>query len=96
MRNTVKRFFYSYILRDFQVATINFLVGLLLLFGGATFGGFQWWLSYTTEKLATSGTITLSALPILIAQLVLSAINNDILNLPKEPLHPFLDDDPKI
>jgi len=93
-RNMVKRFFYSYILRDFQVASINFLLGGFLFLVGLLFGSIKWLESIQTGHPATAGTVILAALPIFIGvQLVLSAINNDILNVPKDALHPSFNEE---
>lgn len=89
LKNTVKRFFYTYLLRDFQVASLNFLLGLLLMISGGLFGAFEWLESIHTGTPATAGTVIVAALPVFIGvQMILSAINNDILNVPKEAIHP--------
>ncbi|WP_417792965.1 glycosyltransferase family 2 protein [Terasakiella pusilla] len=94
LKNVAKRFFYSYILRDFQVASLNFILGFILFFFGIIFGSIEWLQSIETGEPATAGTVSLAVLPIFIGvQLVLSAINNDILNVPRAPLHPTLEDE---
>lgn len=93
IKNTIKRFFYSYILRDFQVASLNFMLGIILFICGGFFGAIEWIASIESGEPATAGTVILAALPIFIGvQLVLSAINNDILNVPKEAIHPSFDE----
>ena len=86
-----KRVFYSYFLRDFNAGTVQLCAGLALLLGGAVFGGIHWHESIATGVPATAGTVILAALPIIFAvHLLLSAINYDIYNVPRRPIHPFL------
>ena len=87
MRAAVKRFFYSYVLRDFNAATIQFLLAVVIGSAGAAFGIAKWVESNQTGVPATSGTVMLAALPILVAfQLLLAALHYDIQNVPREPL----------
>ena len=88
---TLKRYFYCYFLRDFNAGTAQFVIGLALAIGGAIFGGVHWLESIETGVPATAGTIMLAALPVLIGgHLLISALNYDIANVPRRPLHPQL------
>jgi dolichol-phosphate mannosyltransferase len=83
----LKRLGYNYFLRDFNVASLEFLVGLILLVFGVTFGGYQWMVSVQTVLYASTGTVMLAVLPIILGfQLLLSAITFDIYNIPTVPL----------
>jgi glycosyltransferase involved in cell wall biosynthesis len=83
-----KRIFYSYFLRDFTPGTVALVVGILLAAAGSTFGAWHWYLSWLTGRPATSGSVMLSALPLLVGcQLIISAVNFDIVNVPSVPLH---------
>ena len=96
-RNIVKRLFYSYLLRDFQLASLYFIVGAILLCFGTVFGIHAWMTSINTNIPATSGTVWLASLPIIIGvQLFLSALTFDVLNIPKTPIHPLLVDDSSV
>lgn len=87
----LKRLFYGYFLRDFNAGTVQVVVGLPLLAFGAVFGAYHWWLSIETGAPATSGTIMVAALPILVgSQMLISALNYDIAHVPREALHPQL------
>ncbi|HXW05584.1 MAG TPA: hypothetical protein VD833_10165 [Vicinamibacterales bacterium] len=87
----VKRIFYTYFLRDFTAGTVALLSGTFLTLSGATFGFWHWYLSAVTGRPATSGEVMLSALPVLVGcQLLISAVNFDIANVPTIPLHPKL------
>lgn len=88
---TLKRYFYCYFLRDFNAGTAQFVIGSLLALGGAIFGGVHWLQSIETGIPATSGTIMLAALPVLLGgHLLISALNYDIAHIPRRPLHPQL------
>jgi dolichol-phosphate mannosyltransferase len=85
---TAKRVFYSYFLRDFNAGTVQLVLGLALFAFGAIFGGYHWYESIATGIPATSGTIMLAALPVLLGgQLFIGAVNFDIANVPRRPLH---------
>jgi hypothetical protein len=82
-----KRLFYNYFLRDFNVATIELIFGLLLFVTGICFGCYHWYLSAKYMVPATSGTVMLAALPTILGfQLLLSALQFDIKNIPAKPL----------
>jgi dolichol-phosphate mannosyltransferase len=86
-----KRIFYSYFLRDFSPGTLALVSGTLLVSAGSTFGAWRWYLSAITGRPATSGEVMLSTLPVLVGcQLLISAVNFDIVNVPSVPLHPTL------
>jgi dolichol-phosphate mannosyltransferase len=86
-----KRIFYSYFLRDFSPGTVALVTGTLLTAAGSAFGAWRWYLSGHTGRPATSGEVMLSALPVLVGcQLLISAVNFDIANVPSVPLHPTL------
>jgi len=86
-RNTAKRILYSYYLRNFNIASIEIVVGLLSILFGASVGLRHWWLSHDTGVPATSGTVMLAALPVIVGvQLVLAFLSYDLQNVPREPL----------
>jgi len=83
-RNCVKRFFYSYVLRDTSVASIELPLGLSLL----TFGivkSITTWLDSSSSGIASNpGTVMLSGLAILSGlQFCLAFISYDVSNVPK-------------
>jgi len=83
----LKRIIYQYFLRDFSIATIELIAGSLLLLFGIIVGAVAWYKSITSGVVASTGTVMLSALPIILGfQLLLSFINFDIQNVPKKPL----------
>ncbi len=82
-----KRIFYNYFLRDFNVGTIQFIFGILLFFGGLGFGLYHWIRSVDVQVPATPGTVMLAAFPAILGfQLLLSALQYDIRNIPEKAL----------
>jgi len=90
-KNFIKRLIYNYFLRDFSVASIEWVLGPLLIIFGVLFGSERWVASAAAGTTATAGTVMLAALPTIIGiQLFLSALNYDINNKPKLPVHLLL------
>ncbi len=88
LRSLVKRCFYNYFLRDFNLASINLLFGVGLMLFGLIFGATQWIEGIASHTPASSGTVMIAALPIILGfQLLLSAVNYDIAGVPREPIH---------
>lgn len=88
-----RRYVYSYIVRDFNVGTVYSLGGALLLLIGAGFGLWHWITGSQSHQPATSGTVMLAALPILVGiQCLIAFLHYDVSNVPAEPLSQHLDD----
>lgn len=88
LRNGFKRLFYSYFLRDFSLASVQLLLGSVLLAAGTWIGCEYWRESSHTGRLASSGTVMLAALPIIIGfQLLLAFLSFDMQNTPTSPIH---------
>lgn len=86
--NTIKRLFYSYYLRNFNIASIEIVVGLASLSWGVGFGARHWITGIEAGTAATSGTVMLAALPVILGvQLILAFLSYDIQNVPREVLH---------
>jgi dolichol-phosphate mannosyltransferase len=89
----LKRIFYNYFLRDFNLGSAQFVGSVLLLTGGGLFGLQQWIHNSQLDRVTPTGTIMLAVLPMLVGfQLLLAAVNYDILNEPKNPVHKLLGD----
>ncbi len=87
-RNCLKRIFYNYFLRGFGAASVNLIVGLGLLAFGVIFGCIEWLSAAERNTPASSGTVMLAALPIIIgSQMVLSFLNFDMADIPRDPIH---------
>ena len=90
--NAAKRIFYGYYLRNFNIASIEIALGIPLVAFGAWIGVTRWYDGYLHNTPATSGTVMLAALPVLVGiQLVLAFLSYDLQNVPRDVLHRRLD-----
>jgi glycosyltransferase involved in cell wall biosynthesis len=88
MRNFTKRIFYNYYLRDMSLASLELPLGLAMLVFGLSFGIHHWALSISLEQPSSSGTVMLSALPVIVGlQLLLAFLGHDIGSVPRRPFH---------
>lgn len=91
LRAFVKRLFYNYFLRNFSVASVELVLGLLLLIVGIGLGVATWANASAAGRAATSGQVMLAALPILIGvQMLLSFVQYDVAATPSVPLTQYL------
>lgn len=89
--NTGKRIFYRYFLRDFSIASVQLLAGLMLLGFGTIFGAREWIASMSSGVIASTGTVMLAALPVILGvQLLLSFLSFDVAATPTRAVHPLL------
>ncbi len=80
----IKRILKAYFIYDFNIGTIYLLFGLPMFIGGIIYGAYKWWYFLNNNLLAPLGTIMISSLLIILGfQLVLQAIQFDIMNTPK-------------
>jgi len=87
LKSFFKRIFYNYFLRDFNGASLELILGTLLMFLGVVWGLDHWIYSIVEQSVASTGTVMFAVLPIIIGfQLVLSAVQFDMANIPVEPL----------
>ncbi len=88
IKNGWRRIVDTYFVRDFGIASLNLVVGMLLVLIGTLYGGFRWWQSIATGVPATAGTAILSAMLIIVGtQLLLAFINHDTRRVPTQPIH---------
>ncbi|MDR1083725.1 MAG: glycosyltransferase family 2 protein [Deltaproteobacteria bacterium] len=87
LKNTCKRIFYNYFLRDVTSGSFELVLGLILFLFGFIFG-LSTWIENAGQVSATpSGTVMLAALPIILGlQFLLAFLNNDIYSVPISPL----------
>ncbi len=79
-----RRIYQKYVLRDFSPIALFLFVGLFLFGWGVAFGAYHWTLSVLTDHAATTGTVMLAVLPLILGfQLILQAIVLDIQETPK-------------
>lgn len=83
LRGLCRRFFWRYMIRDFNAVTVSVLAALPALAFGVVFGGYHWWRSVATGVPATAGTTLLAALPVILGfQCLLTALVLDMLYEP--------------
>lgn len=89
--NSCKRIAQNYFLRDFSLASIELIAGICLLLFGVVFGAYHWAISIRTGVPATTGTVMLAALPVILGfQLLLSFLAYDISSTPNVAIHRLL------
>lgn len=93
VRNTVRRILYSYVIRGFSLASVELLLGSLLLVSGTAFGLWHWLMSVHSGVPATAGTVMVAGLPIIVGlQMLMSWLNFDVASEPRQPAHRLLGD----
>jgi len=91
LRNLSVRILYNYFLRDFQIASLELVLGLLAILFGTSFGAYLWIENAGLAVNTPAGPVMLAALPILSGiQLLLAFLNYDIHAEPARPIHPSL------
>lgn len=81
----IKRVFLKYFIYDFNMASLYSILGVPMLLFGLVFGLVNWLDSITTGVEATTGTVMLSVLPIILGvQFILQAIQIDMYNIPRK------------
>jgi dolichol-phosphate mannosyltransferase len=89
LRNATRRFVGQYFVRDMTVASLETVIGLVLVLFGAVYGII--WISDLHDGPAPAGVVMAAALPIIVGvQFLLQAVNYDVLSSPTEPIHPRL------
>jgi hypothetical protein len=77
----------QYFLHDFNAVSVFVLSGAPLMLFGILFGAREWIRSARTHVPATTGTVMVAALPVILGfQLLLQAVVVDIANTPSEPI----------
>ena len=86
-KNFVKRIFYSYLLRDFTIATLSLFTGLGLSVFGLVLASYNFFHSLSLEQATPTGTLVLILMSVLSGlQLLLSFLSYDIQSTPSVPL----------
>jgi len=87
----IKRIAYQYFIREFNAGTLQFVIGLVFTIFGVSFGAWHWMKNLSLGVPTPTGTIMIAALPIILGfYSLLGALNYDITNVPKQPLHKLL------
>ncbi|MDO4904855.1 MAG: glycosyltransferase family 2 protein [Lautropia sp.] len=86
LRNTAKRIFYNYYLRDLSLASVQLPLGIGLIAFGSIFGIYKWHEAASIGVTATAGAVMMSALPVLVGiELLLAFLGQDIQSVPQRP-----------
>jgi glycosyltransferase involved in cell wall biosynthesis len=86
--NTAKRILYNYYVRNFNIASIEIVLGLVFVFAGTWFGATRWAAGSQVGIPSTSGTVMVAALPVIVGvQCVLAFFNYDLQNIPKHVIY---------
>jgi glycosyltransferase involved in cell wall biosynthesis len=90
LRNFGRRLLGQYLVRDFNLATVESGLGVLLIGFGLGYA-LHWIAVRQPGEPASAGIVMAAALPIILGvQLLLQAVNYDIGATPARPIHPFL------
>jgi glycosyltransferase involved in cell wall biosynthesis len=80
---TLERIGSTYFLRDFSVVSVFVTAGVPLVVFGTLWSAWHWYLSWATQLVATTGTVMIGTLPIILGfQLLLEAVVLDVGNEP--------------
>lgn len=87
-RNFLKRIFYTYFLRDFSVASLQLILGLVLIVVSAVLGGSAWLESRETGIPSSPGTVMLFGISVLVGvNMLLAFLAFDYQMIPRTPVH---------
>lgn len=87
-RGFLRRVRLQYFVRDFTAASLYLVFGILLGLFGTVWGVWHWAISAQTGTVASTGTVMIAVLPIIVGvQLLLQAFTLDIQNAPTQPIH---------
>jgi dolichol-phosphate mannosyltransferase len=91
LRNAAKRIFYNYFLRDMSVASLELVIGTLLMIFGCVWGVTHWVEAGRQGIGAPLGTIMVATLPVLVGtQLLLGFVGYDVASVPTVACAPRL------
>ncbi len=94
IRRFLKRLMFRYFLREFNIASLEILLGIPSFLAGLGFGIWQWVVHADRDQTTPAGTAMIVGLLILMGfQMILSAINYDVIHEPETPL--IRQDDPE-
>ncbi len=87
LKGLARRVWLQYFVMDFSIGSVYLVSGTLLVLWGLVFGGLRWIHSSQSHMPATTGTVMLAAIPVILGfQLLLSAVAYDMQNTPDAPV----------
>jgi glycosyltransferase involved in cell wall biosynthesis len=85
LRNLAKRIFYNYFLRNFSFASIELILGFVLLAFGSIFGVLKWMESASSGVTASAGTVMIAGVSLILGlQFLLAFLSFDMNSTPRE------------
>jgi len=88
----LRRLLVQYFVRDFGVFSLLLVSGLGFSIFGLLFGIYHWYLSYKTFTIASTGTVMIAVLPLILgSQLLIQSMIIDMQNMPQIPLYRRMD-----
>jgi dolichol-phosphate mannosyltransferase len=79
----------QYFVRDFSAASLELMFGIAFMLFGVGYATHYMTTPHATA--ASAGVVMAAALPVILgAQLLMQALNFDVLNVPSRPIHPYL------
>jgi dolichol-phosphate mannosyltransferase len=86
-KGIVRRVWLEYFVMDFSLGSLYLILGSLMMASGGVWGVIKWIQSIQTGIPATTGTVMLAVMPVILGfQLLLSAITYDMQNMPRLPI----------
>ncbi|HEX2801496.1 MAG TPA: glycosyltransferase family 2 protein, partial [Phenylobacterium sp.] len=90
VKNFIQRALGQYFVRDFNAASLELLFGVGLVLFGVGYAAHYVSVRHPGQA-ASAGVVMAAALPVILGvQLLLQAMNFDVLNVPSRPIHPYL------
>lgn len=84
----LRRIWMQHFVRDFTPLALLLSAGAILLVGGSAWGGWQWLLAWRAGVEASTGTVMLAVLPIILGvQCLLQCLLLDLQAVPRRPMH---------
>jgi dolichol-phosphate mannosyltransferase len=89
MKNFLQRVLGQYFVRDFSAASLELVFGVIFILFGVGYA--IHYVSVPHTQAASAGVVMAAALPVILgAQLLMQALNFDVLNVPSRAIHPYL------
>jgi glycosyltransferase involved in cell wall biosynthesis len=89
IRNFLQRILGQYFVRDFHAASLELVFGVAFILFGVGYA--LHYVGSPHRAAASAGVVMAAALPVILgAQLLMQALNFDVLNVPSRPIHPYL------
>jgi dolichol-phosphate mannosyltransferase len=88
----LRRLLIQYFVRDFGAFSLLLILGLTFSAFGLFFGLYHWYYSSITRTIASTGTVMIAVLPLILGwQLLIQCVSVDMQNVSREPLHRGID-----